>query len=114
MIYFNDKKEAFGFEIKNPIAIIEESLWAEFCDDPSSFDIVGGEFKSLKDTEEYKKRILKSKNEARMAKIKEELYELDLKSIRPARAGESEKLKELENAAIILREELASLTESEE
>lgn len=46
---------------------------------------------------------------ARIEEIKEELAELDAKSIRPLRAGETEKLEELETQAEKLREELHKL-----
>ena len=45
----------------------------------------------------------------RISEIKSELNEIDMKSIRPARAGEAEKLKELENQAVELRKELSTL-----
>lgn len=47
----------------------------------------------------------------RIEEIKQELSAIDLKSIRPARAGETEKLDELENEAIKLRAELWQLEE---
>ena len=46
------------------------------------------------------------RREARIAEIKAELIELDNKTIRPLRAGETEKLAELEKQAEGLREEL--------
>lgn len=45
----------------------------------------------------------------RIADIKSELYNIDIKSIRPARAGETDRLQELEVQAEILRQELSLL-----
>ena len=45
----------------------------------------------------------------RISEIKSELNEIDMKSIRPARAGETDKLKELESQAEKLRKELSTL-----
>ncbi|MBP3820965.1 hypothetical protein J6G99_04900 [bacterium] len=53
--------------------------------------------------------ILTEKKEIQIREIKEQLNEIDLKSIRPARAGETERLAELENQAVELRNQLAEL-----
>jgi hypothetical protein len=47
----------------------------------------------------------------RISEIKSELHEIDMKSIRPARAGETTILEELESKAKILRSELKKLEE---
>ena len=47
--------------------------------------------------------------QARITEIKAQLDELDKKSIRPLRAGETERIDELENEAIKLRAELWDL-----
>lgn len=60
-------------------------------------------------TDEEKAR---EENTKRIAEIKVELIELDNKTIRPLRAGETEKLKELEEEAEKLREEMQSLTDN--
>ena len=62
----------------------------------------------LKDENFETKRILCQKQN-RIADIKNELYEIDLKTIRPIRAGETEKLQELEAMANVLRDELHEL-----
>ena len=49
------------------------------------------------------------KRETRIAEIKARLEELDYKTIRPLRAGETEQLAELEKQAEGLREELQEL-----
>ena len=56
-----------------------------------------------------RKEIDARKKEIRKSEIISELNEIDMKSIRPARAGEAEKLKELENQAVELRKELSTL-----
>lgn len=45
----------------------------------------------------------------KIQEILKELNELDLKTIRPLRAGETDRIQELENRAIELREELQTL-----
>ena len=45
----------------------------------------------------------------RISEIKSELHKIDMKSIRPARAGETERLEELESQAEILRLELSGI-----
>lgn len=55
------------------------------------------------------KEIDDKKKENRKEEIKSLLYDIDMKSIRPARVGETEKLQELEAEAQILRDELELL-----
>ena len=57
MIYFNDKKEAFGYFIPDYICSIEDSFWLNFSGLPCGYawDIINGEFKDLRETENYKK-----------------------------------------------------------
>ena len=52
MIYFNTEKEAFGFEIENPICMIEDDRWAEYAG-TDKWDIIDGEFVDITDTPEY-------------------------------------------------------------
>ena len=52
MIYFNLKKEAFGFEIENPLCVIEDSLWADYAG-TDKWDIIDGVFTDITDTPEY-------------------------------------------------------------
>ena len=53
--------------------------------------------------------IEKTVNEMRISAIDLLLHELDGKSIRALRAGDAERLVELENAAVILRADRATL-----
>lgn len=55
MIYFDSNKEAFAFEIKNPICTIEESLWEEYAG-TDKWDIIDGVFTDISDTDEYKEK----------------------------------------------------------
>ena len=55
------------------------------------------------------KEIDDKKKEIRKSEIMSELNQIDMKSIRPARAGETEKLKELESQAEKLRLELSGI-----
>ncbi len=64
-------------------------------------------------SQEYTEKQTEVQQQARINEIKAELIELDNKTIRPLRAGETEKLEELEIQAKALREELKTL-ESEE
>lgn len=52
------------------------------------------------------KEIDEREKQKRISEIKSELHEIDMKSIRPARAGETAKLEELEAEAEKLRAEL--------
>ena len=52
------------------------------------------------------KEIDEREKQKRISEIKSELHDIDMKSIRPARAGETEKLAELEAEAEKLRIEL--------
>ena len=56
--------------------------------------------------------ILKNANREKIEEIKLKLQEIDFKSIRPLRAGEIDKINELEEEAGKLREELRKLMES--
>lgn len=61
MIYFDNNKNAYAYEIRNPICIIEDDLWAEYAG-TDKWDIIGGIFTDITDTEEYKEK--KAKEEA--------------------------------------------------
>lgn len=53
MIYFDNNKQAFAFEIENPICIINDDLWIKYAG-TDKWDIVDGEFIDISETEEYK------------------------------------------------------------
>lgn len=55
MIYFDSEKNAYGYEIENPICIIENSLWEEYAG-TDKWDIINGVFTDITDTQEYKEK----------------------------------------------------------
>jgi hypothetical protein len=52
MIYFDNGKNAFAYEIENPIATISEEVWTEFCS-TDKWDIINGTFTDISTTPEY-------------------------------------------------------------
>ena len=57
----------------------------------------------------YEEKQAQKERERLAQEIKTKLYELDLKTIRPLRASETQRLQELENEAERLREQLSEL-----
>lgn len=55
MIYFDNSKQAYGYEIEAPLCAIDESLWSEYAG-TDKWDIINGVFTDITDTEEYKKK----------------------------------------------------------
>lgn len=53
MIYFDNNKNAYAYEIPDYAAKISDELWDEF-NGTDKWDIVNGEFKDISNTEEYK------------------------------------------------------------
>lgn len=51
-IYFNANKEAFAYEIENPICVIDSDSWAQYAG-TDKWDIINGEFIDISGTEEY-------------------------------------------------------------
>lgn len=62
MIYFNEDKEAFGFEIDNYIAIIDDETWSNYAG-TDKWDIIDGVFTDITNTQEY---IDKEKEKAKL------------------------------------------------
>lgn len=62
MIYFNEDKEAFGFEIDNYIAIIDDETWSNYAG-TDKWDIIDGVFTDITNTPEY---IEKEKEKAKL------------------------------------------------
>ncbi len=52
MIYFDNNKKAYGYEIPNPILVIKDELWAQYAG-TDKWDIIDGQFVDITDTEEY-------------------------------------------------------------
>lgn len=69
MIYFNNKKQAYAYEIPKYIATVEDNVWAEYAG-TDKWDIIDGVFTDITDTPEY---IAKHLAEAKEAKYKEAL-----------------------------------------
>lgn len=68
MIYFDKDKQAYGYEILDPICVIEDDTWASYAG-TDKWDIINGVFKDITGTEEYLER--KKKEEAyRISKLK--------------------------------------------
>lgn len=54
-IYFDENKNAYGFEIPNPIATIDDVTWQQYAT-TDKWDIVDGVFVDITDTDEYKEK----------------------------------------------------------
>ena len=67
MIYFDENKNAYAYEIDNYIATVEDDVWAQYAT-TDKWDIVDGEFVDISDTEEYKEKKIQ---EAKQAKYTE-------------------------------------------
>jgi hypothetical protein len=52
MIYFDNNKQAYAFEIENPIAQIQDNIWEQYCS-TDKWDIVEGVFTDITNTPEY-------------------------------------------------------------
>lgn len=61
MIYFDNNKQAYAYEIPNYIATVEDNIWAEYAS-TDKWDIIDGVFTDITNTEEYKEK--KEKEEA--------------------------------------------------
>lgn len=55
MIYFDNNKEAYAYEIENYICKIDDILWHQYAN-TDKWDIINGEFVDISDTEEYKRK----------------------------------------------------------
>lgn len=112
MIYFDKNKQAYAYEIKNPICIISDELWKQYAG-TDKWDIVNGEFTDITETAEYQEQ----KAQEEIALIKGQLSELDSKAIRPLRAimsgdyntEDKETLNSIEEEAKRLREKILTL-----
>ena len=67
MIYFDANKQAYGFEIENYIATVDDAIWQQYSG-TDKWDIIDGQFVDITDTEEYKER-KKQKEKERIAKL---------------------------------------------
>lgn len=55
MIYFDNKKQAYGYKIDNYIATVEDDIWVNYAG-TDKWDIVDGIFTDITDKEEYKEK----------------------------------------------------------
>jgi hypothetical protein len=81
-IYFDENKQAYSFEISNPIAIINDEVWELHAADKDSWDIINGEFTDLRQSTEYLANIAAKEKEARVQELIKQIDELDKKRIR--------------------------------
>ena len=76
-VYFNENKEAFAFEIKNPICVITSDVWEQYAG-TDKWDIIDGVFTDITDTPEYQAE----KAAAREAEFNKEFFNTSLGYIR--------------------------------
>ena len=55
MIYFDNNKQAYAFEIPNYICTVSDEVWTEYAG-TDKWDIIDGVFTDITDTEEYKEK----------------------------------------------------------
>ena len=55
MIYFDENKNAYAFEIKDCIATIDDASWQQYAM-TDKWDIIDGKFVDITNTEEYRER----------------------------------------------------------
>lgn len=81
MIYFDNEKNAYGFEIENPLCVIEEDLWMEYAG-TDKWDIIDGVFTDITDTQEYiDKQSKKEKERISHLKCTKRVFALALKQL---------------------------------
>lgn len=74
MIYFDKYKQAYGFEIENPIATVSDELWGELANDRDGWTIENGEFIDLRNTDPYKQQQLATAKEKKYNEAKNKAY----------------------------------------
>ena len=81
MIYFNSDKIAFGFEIPDAIATVDDDTWGKYCASPAGtdWDIVDGKFTAIS-TEDFVKA--KEAAKGRICDIKALLINSDYKVLK--------------------------------
>ncbi len=80
------------------------------CEETDKDYVLDGDSYVLKD-DIWEEKQAKIEIQKKIEEIKSKLNDIDLKSIRPARAGETERLAELELQAVELRKQLSELQE---
>lgn len=108
-IELNNKILAYSLnkeEVANLLSHIPNKEETKIKETPDGYTIKDYELVSM---EEFNKQKLQEGQEQRIAAIKQELIEIDAKTMRPLRAGEQDKLDELEAQAETLRQEMKDL-----
>lgn len=116
MIYFDNAKQAYGYEIDNAICQIEDYVWKAYAS-TDKWDIINGEFVDISNTPEYIAKKEQERKAHRKEELTRELSILDEKAIRPLRAvtagtatdADRAFLAENEKQVQEIREELAHL-----
>ena len=81
MIYFDNDKNAFAFEIKNSIASVSEDVWIEYAG-TDKWDIIDGTFCDITETSDYINKKEQEQIATQNEVIQNELKLLDKKRIR--------------------------------
>lgn len=97
------------YNIKTNHEIVDVSGKKECPDGYQEIVLEANEAQYVKDGVLKKKSTVPTKSELRKAEILSLLKEIDVKSVRPLRAGEPERIAELEAQAQTLRDELTIL-----
>ena len=74
MIYFDNNKEAFAFEIPEYICTVEDNVWAEYAG-TDKWDIIDGVFTDITNTPEYIAKHLQEAKQAKYTEALEKAYE---------------------------------------
>lgn len=77
MIYFDENKQAYAYKIENPLCVIEDELWQKFSGLTLGveYDIMSDGIVDLRETEEYKIKILEQAKTAKKAEASNKAYE---------------------------------------
>ena len=75
MIYFDENNKAYGFEIENPIASIDDETWAKYCT-TNKWTIKDGQFVGDDDIDTY------ISNQTKKEDLNAQILLLDQKRIR--------------------------------
>lgn len=62
MIYFDNNKTAYAYEIENPLSTLDDEIWKNYAG-KDNWDIINGEFVDISNTDEYKEKQTKEKEE---------------------------------------------------
>lgn len=84
MIYFDKEKQAYAYEIAEPLCVVSADQWAEFCTLTLGveYDVTADGIIDLRESEEYIAAQAETENAARVSEIKQQLRALDEQRIR--------------------------------